>query len=47
MTTSQYELQTDPYWLAIVAAERLRSALAAHRITVPALRGGYPVRESQ
>ena len=45
MTTSQHDLQTDPYRLAIVAAERLRAALAAHGITVPSLRGGYPVRE--
>ena len=45
MTTSQQDLQNDPYRLAIVAAERLRAALAAHGITVPSLRGGYPVRD--
>ena len=45
MTASQQDLRDDPYRLAIVAAERLRAALAAHRITVPSLRGGYPVRE--
>ena len=45
MTISQQDLRTDPYRLAIVASERLRAALAAHGITVPSLRGGYPVRD--
>jgi hypothetical protein len=42
MTTSQQDLQNDPYRLAIVAAERLRAALAVHGITVPSLRGSHP-----
>ncbi|TDU02488.1 hypothetical protein EDD99_0881 [Streptomyces sp. 846.5] len=45
MTTSQQDLQNDPYRLAINAAERLRAALAVHGITIPSLRGGYPVRD--
>ena len=44
MTTSQQDLRTDPYRLAVVATERLCSALAAHGITVPSLRGGSSVR---
>lgn len=44
MTTSQQDLRSDPYRLAIVAAERLRAALAAHGIVVPSLRGGHPAR---
>lgn len=45
MTASQQDLKTDPHRLAIVAAERLRTALAAHGITAPSLRGGYPARD--
>ena len=43
MTTSQQDLQTDPYRLAICAAERLRAALAGHGVVVPSLRGDHPV----
>ena len=45
MTTTRPNIDTDPYRLAIVAAERLRSALAAHGITIPSLRGSYPARD--
>ncbi|MFC1433972.1 hypothetical protein ACEZDB_25295 [Streptacidiphilus sp. N1-3] len=38
-------LDTDPYRLAIVAAERLRAALTGHGITIPSLRGSHPARE--
>ena len=42
MTTTQQDLKNDPYRLAIVAAERLRAALAAHGIAVSSLRGSHP-----
>lgn len=42
MTSNQTSPNNDPFRVAIVAAERLRSALSAHGITVPSLRGGYP-----
>ena len=42
MTISQQDLKNDPYRLAIVAAERLRAALAVHGIAVPSLRGSHP-----
>ncbi|MFC1408011.1 hypothetical protein ACEZCY_01810 [Streptacidiphilus sp. N1-12] len=40
--TTQQDLQNDPYRLAIVAAERLRAALAVHGLAIPSLRGGHP-----
>ncbi|MEY9841789.1 hypothetical protein [Streptacidiphilus sp. EB103A] len=43
MTTSQQDLKTDPYRLAICAAERLRAAMAGHDIVIPSLRGDHPV----
>ena len=46
MTTSQHDLSSDPYRLAIVAAERLRATLAAHGITIPSLRGSRPARDT-
>jgi hypothetical protein len=36
-------LDTDPYRLAIVAAERLRAALGRHGLALPSLRGSTPV----
>jgi hypothetical protein len=45
VTTVQRDISTDPYRIAIVAAERLRNALTAHGVTIPSLRGSYPVRE--
>ncbi|TDU04751.1 hypothetical protein EDD99_3226 [Streptomyces sp. 846.5] len=45
MTTTLRDIDSDPYRIAIVAAERLRAALAQHGITVPSLRGGYPSRD--
>ena len=44
--TEAAKLDQDPYRLAIVAAERLRAALALHGIMIPSLRGSYPVRET-
>ncbi|MFF3068815.1 hypothetical protein [Kitasatospora sp. NPDC057936] len=32
----------DPYRTAVVAAERLREALARHRLAFPSLRGSFP-----
>ncbi|MEY9873633.1 hypothetical protein ABH931_003122 [Streptacidiphilus sp. MAP12-33] len=46
MTITQRDISTDPYRLAIVAAERLRNALTAHGIAIPSLRGSHPVRET-
>ncbi len=46
MTTTQRSIDNDPFRLAIVAAERLRAALAAHGITIPSLRGSYPVMDA-
>ena len=43
--TSAEELTSDPYRLAIVAAERLRAALAIHGLAVPLLRGSHPARD--
>jgi hypothetical protein len=40
--THSQNLDTDPYRLAIVGAERLRAALARHGITLPSLRGSSP-----
>ncbi|MFC1417048.1 hypothetical protein [Streptacidiphilus cavernicola] len=45
MTTNQQELKNDPYRLAIVAAERLRAALAIHGLAIPSLRGSHPARD--
>jgi hypothetical protein len=36
------DIENDPYRLAIVAAERLRAALAGHGIGIPSLRGSHP-----
>ncbi|MEY9940709.1 hypothetical protein [Streptacidiphilus sp. MAP5-3] len=46
MTTTQRHVSTDPYRIAIVAAERLRKALTAHCIVIPSLHGSHPVRDT-
>lgn len=40
---SLQSIDNDPYRISIVAAERLRKALDKHGITIPSLRGSYPV----
>jgi hypothetical protein len=40
--THSQNLDTDPYRLAIVAAERLRAALDRHGLTLLSLRGSSP-----
>jgi len=39
------DIENDPYRLAIVAAERLRAALAIHGLGIPSLRGSHPARD--
>ena len=39
------DIENDPYRLAIVAAERLRAALAIHGLAIPSLRGSHPARD--
>ncbi len=39
------DIENDPYRLAIVAAERLRAALAIHGLAIPSLRGSQPARD--
>ncbi|MFC1409387.1 hypothetical protein ACEZCY_10150 [Streptacidiphilus sp. N1-12] len=39
------DIENDPYRLAIVAAERLRAAMAIHGLAIPSLRGSHPARD--
>ena len=45
MASNPQDLRSDPYRLAIVAAERLRDALSTHDIAIPSLRGGHHARD--
>ena len=40
--TDQPHTNPDAFRAAIVASERLRTALYQHQLTLPSLRGGYP-----
>ncbi|MFI6158254.1 hypothetical protein ACIBCA_36840 [Kitasatospora sp. NPDC051170] len=40
--TDQPNTNPDAFRTAIVASERLRTALGQHQLTLPSLRGGYP-----
>ena len=46
MIGASHDISNDPFRLAIVAAERLRAALKARDLTLPSLRGSYPVLDT-